>query len=97
MMTDEELMLAGDFTMLFERYRESLTNYCRSREPAVADDLVQAVFVRVVKHRDKFTSGLLFRPWLYAMADRLCVSHRRQQRRERQKFAAYVSTEIESV
>jgi RNA polymerase sigma factor (sigma-70 family) len=89
-MTDEELMTAGDLETLFNRYREPLAHYCRSREPAAGDDLAQAVFVRVVKHRDKFMPGMLVRPWLYGIADRLCRSHRKQQRRERQKFAEYV-------
>jgi DNA-directed RNA polymerase specialized sigma24 family protein len=96
-MTDETLMHAGDFETLFGRYREPLTNYCRSREPDAADDVVQAVCLRVVKYRDKFTPGMLYRPWVYAMADRLCRSHRKQQQRERAKFAEYVASGLAAV
>lgn len=93
-MTDEELMHAGDFTTLIERYRESLAAYCAAavRDTATGDDLAQAVFLAIVDRRDEFKPGRLFRPWLYAIADATTKKHRRRQKRERQKFSDYVAS-----
>jgi DNA-directed RNA polymerase specialized sigma24 family protein len=91
-MTDEELIQAGDLATLVARYRESLVNYltARLRDPGIADDLGQLTFVLVYCHRAKFRPGQLFRPWLYAVADRLAGRERRRVRRERRQFAEYV-------
>lgn len=93
-MTDEELLLTGDFDTLFDRYCESLPNYVGaiSRDPAAADDLAQAVRCFIVANSKAFTPDCLFRPWLFEVACNIATKHRRQRRRERAKFAEYVST-----
>lgn len=84
--TDEELMQAfqsGDsegFDTLFNRYYVPLQRYLSVRirqDTDTSDDVCQAVFLRVHKHKDRFQVGQLFRPWLYAIADRLAKNANR--------------------
>jgi DNA-directed RNA polymerase specialized sigma24 family protein len=82
-MTDEQLIEAGDWPAIVNRYRESLAAFC-------GDDVAQAALLTV--YGTDWPAGLLFRPVLYAVADRLARRHRRRQRRERRQFAEYAAT-----
>ncbi len=88
--SDEELMQAvqsGDsdaFTDLFHRYYMPLLRYLESRikrDTDYAADVLQAVFMRIEKHKASFKSGQSFRPWLYAIADRLAKNANRDRYR----------------
>jgi RNA polymerase sigma-70 factor (ECF subfamily) len=46
--------------------------------PDVAEDLLQEVFLRVVKRSDDFRGESKFTTWLYTIARNLCVDHLRK-------------------
>lgn len=78
--TDEELMTslkAGNqdaLTVLYNRYYTPLFNYLRvqiRQDRDAAEDVLQAVFLRIFNHAGEFEAGKLFRPWMYSIADRL--------------------------
>ncbi|MEM9525593.1 MAG: sigma-70 family RNA polymerase sigma factor [Bacteroidota bacterium] len=88
MHSDEAIMqavAAGDLqqlSQLYRRYRDPLYGFLlrRANEPAVAEDLLQAVFERVIKYRSSY-KGPSFRSWLYAIARN--ALHDRQRREGR--------------
>jgi RNA polymerase sigma factor (sigma-70 family) len=73
---DEELMAmvrdgAADMLgVLFDRYQTPIFSfYCRlTGDRSVSEDLVQEVFVRVLKYRRSYRPGTRFRPWIYQIA-----------------------------
>jgi RNA polymerase sigma-70 factor (ECF subfamily) len=78
--TDEALMLAvrnGDLerlSVLFERYHRRLFGFCYRMmdEPATAQDVVQEVFVRVLKYRKTYRDSGSFESWLFQIARNAC-------------------------
>jgi len=84
--TDEELMLAyaaGDlpsFERLFRRHRRPLFTYLRHRvgERAVAEDLFQEVFLRVVRNRRRYRPTGTFRAWLFTITHNVVTDQRRR-------------------
>jgi len=76
--TDRELMLAvrqGDveqFGRLFDRYHQRLFEffYRLTGDGASSEDLVQEVFLRMLKYRRSFGTESEFRPWMYQIARR---------------------------
>jgi len=90
--TDEQLMLrvcrddATAFATLVHRYERDLFGflhrYLHRRE--LAEDVFQATFLQVHRHRGRFEAGRPFRPWLYAIALRQAIdAHRRDKRHRR--------------
>jgi len=75
-MTDETLMLAvkagnlDQLSGLFERYHRPLFGffYRLLRDRAAAEDLVQDVFVRVLKYRHTFQERTSFKAWVFHIA-----------------------------
>jgi RNA polymerase sigma-70 factor (ECF subfamily) len=80
LLADETLMslaAAGEAAAvghLFERYHRPLYGYFLgwSGNPAEAEDLVQEVFVRVLRYRSTWRAGGVVRPWLWAIARNVC-------------------------
>src|SRR5690348_11687708 len=83
---DEDVMLRvrnGEGEMLgvlFERYHEALFSfYVRLMgDRAVSDDLVQEVFLRILRYRDTYQPGTPFRPWMYQIARNARIDHYRK-------------------
>lgn len=83
--TDAELMARvrdGDLerlSELFERHhRRLLAFFSRlTGERATAEDLVQEVFVRMLKYRHTFRSEAEFTPWMFSVARNAAVDHYR--------------------
>ena len=75
-MDDETLMRAvrdGDparLALLFDRHNRPLFRYFwhLTNRRETSEDLVQEVFLRVLKYRGTFQDGMLFRPWAYQVA-----------------------------
>lgn len=75
-MTDEALMTAvrsGDLAKLgtlFERYHAPLFDFLArmTGDRTAAEDMVQDIFVRVLKYRATFRDGGSFETWLYRIA-----------------------------
>lgn len=74
--SDRELMAsvqAGDLARLgelFERHQGKLFNFFLklSRHRATAEDLVQEVFVRMLKYRHTYRPEAEFSPWMFTLA-----------------------------
>ena len=71
---------ANGFKVLSERYGQSIFAFIISRvgDPATAEDLVQEVFMRVVRSANQFRGHASVRTWLYAIARNLCIDHSRK-------------------
>lgn len=52
------------------------------RDHALADDLVQEVFLRVLKYRGGFRTGSSFGAWLYPIARNVCIDQIKSRNRE---------------
>ena len=80
--SDLELMLRvrrGDtesFEVLLRRHRAPLVNYFSRmvRDPALAEDLAQEVFLRVYRAREHYQPEAAFTTWLYRIAANLALN-----------------------
>jgi RNA polymerase sigma-70 factor (ECF subfamily) len=87
-LTDEQLMRAvrdGDSSklgVLFERYHLPLHDFLSrmTGNAAVAEDLVQDVFLRVLKYRATFRDDGSFETWLYRIARNARADYFRSRR-----------------
>jgi RNA polymerase sigma-70 factor, ECF subfamily len=85
-MTDEALMAAyqkGDvaaFAELVARHEKRLWNFVRRfvADSATAEDLLQEVFLRIVKSAAEWQSSAKFSTWLYTIARNLCTDNARR-------------------
>ncbi len=85
---DEELMLqvrngAGEgLGELFDRYHTPLYNFYAKMtgDRGLSEDLVQEVFLRILKYRRSYTPGNSFRTWVYQIARNARVDHFRKHR-----------------
>jgi RNA polymerase sigma factor (sigma-70 family) len=74
--TDEELMRRvreGEVSLLsalFNRHYRPLFRYCwrMTGETQLSEDLVQEVFLKILRHRESFRSESSFTTWMYAIA-----------------------------
>lgn len=70
----------GKLSMLFDRHHRALYNFflrlTGSRE--ASEDLVQDVFLRMLKYRDSYRPGTLFRSWMYRIARNARLDHGRK-------------------
>jgi RNA polymerase sigma-70 factor (ECF subfamily) len=90
-LSDEDLMrryLGGDvraFDLLVQRHGTPLYNFILRSvgNPATAEDLVQDVFVRVVKNAQSFEERSRFSTWVYTIARNACVDAARRQSHRR--------------
>jgi RNA polymerase sigma-70 factor (ECF subfamily) len=93
---DDELMLAfaaGEseaFDALYDRYRKPIYRYLFHAvgDRAVADDLYQDVWSRVIDARSRFRRGNGFRRWAFRIAHNRLVDHWRARSREPNADAA---------
>ena len=85
--TDEQLMLAyragdaGAFETLYSRHKGALYRFIlRSvREPAVAEELFQEVWMRVIEARARYEPQARFRTWLFTIAQHRMVDRFRRR------------------
>jgi RNA polymerase sigma-70 factor, ECF subfamily len=91
-LTDEALLLwyrnSGDeqaFRELIERHEDELFHYlCRyMHDSCLAEEVVQATFVRLHQHRHDFQPDHRLRPWLYTIATHLAIDALRRAARHR--------------
>ena len=91
--SDDDLMLAyarGDvraFEMLYERYRQPLYRYLYHSvgDRAVADDLYQDVWSRIIDARSRFRKGAGFKRYVFRVAHNRLVDHWRSRTRQGQE------------
>lgn len=85
-MTDDELIERirdGDehsAEELITRYYSAILRYCRLHcvSDAAAEDLTQETFLRVFKNLPQYRKRDRFRPWLYTIANHVCVDESRK-------------------
>jgi RNA polymerase sigma-70 factor, ECF subfamily len=86
--SDEDLMLAfrdgeaAAFEELVARHKRGLYNYLlRSvHTQSRAEELLQEVFLRVVRAKDRYQRTARFTTWVYTIARNLCVDESRRQK-----------------
>jgi RNA polymerase sigma-70 factor, ECF subfamily len=84
--TDEQLMHAyrggdlGAFEVLLSRHERPVWRFLRRSvgDAALAEDLLQEVFLRVVKARAEWKGESKVSTWVYAIARNLCIDHARR-------------------
>jgi len=86
--SDRELMVAfkeGDeeaFAALYDRHSRALINFfykmCYDR--ALAEDLMQDTFVKILRHRRKYRPQATFKTFLYTVAKNLWIDRHRSQK-----------------
>ena len=84
---DEELMLAyrdgdaGAFDMLYRRHRGPLYRFVARgiRERALAEEIYQEIWIRVIEARSRYTPQARFTTWLYTIAHNRMVDHWRSR------------------
>jgi len=75
---------AGDddaFARIFDRLGPVVLSLCRQRSLAEAEDATQETFIRAHRLLHKVDSPQRLRPWLYAIARRVCSERNRAARR----------------
>jgi RNA polymerase sigma factor (sigma-70 family) len=80
---DEDIMRAvreGDLAklgLLFDRYHVALFDFLSrmTGNRHVAEDLVQEVFLRVLKYRATYREGARFEPWIFSIARNARADH----------------------
>lgn len=83
---DEELMVlyrqgsARAFEVLLERHRQPVFNflYRFMRNSTTAEDLLQEVFLRIVRSADSYRAGSKFTTWMYTIARNLAIDQTRK-------------------
>lgn len=88
--TDEQLMLRlkdGDrqaFNALVDRYRDRIVSYAYRMmgNAELAQDVAQETFVRVYKGANTFRDDGRFSPWVYKIANNVCLSERSRRAKE---------------
>ncbi len=89
-LSDADIMLrvkAGDdsaFDYLVAKYRRPMVSFMHrtTRNPGVAEELAQEVFLRVYRSRQTYEAAAKFSTWLYRIATNLAVNHARDTRHE---------------
>ena len=76
-------------TELFRAYQPPLLRFLRAQEPRAADDLAGEVWIAVARGLDQFSGDEAgFRGWLYTIARRRLIDHRRRCARQRTDVVA---------
>ena len=86
--SDEDLMLAfgageaAAFDQLVARHKRGLYNFLlRSvHNQSRAEELLQEVFLRVIRAKDRYQRTARFTTWIYTIARNLCVDESRRQK-----------------
>ena len=97
---DLEAAQAGDddaFARIFDRLAPVVLSLCRQRSLAEADDATQETFIRAHRLLHKVDSPQRLRPWVYAIARRVCSERNRAaRRRARHEENFALSSEVQT-
>ncbi|MCA9563572.1 MAG: RNA polymerase sigma factor [Myxococcales bacterium] len=72
------------FEEILRRHENAVLNFVARflGQRDVAEDVVQEVFIRVIKTADRYEKKAKFRTWLFTIARNLCIDRKRKQRRQ---------------
>ena len=84
---DESLMrqvqqgVLAQMGLLFERYHGALYSFFvhTTRDRLASQDLVQDVFLRLIRYRQSYQPERPFKPWLYQMARNVLYDHHKRK------------------
>ncbi len=87
-MTDEQTMQSvkdgaiASAGLLFERHHRRVYAYFVkvTHDRGLSEDLVQEVFVRVIRYAHTYRSDHAFQPWFYRIARNVLMDHHRKKR-----------------
>ena len=87
---DEDLMLqvrngAGEMLgVLFDRYHAALYNFYSKLmgDRGISEDLVQEVFLKILRYRESYRPGTPFRAWIYQIARNARIDYFRKTPRQ---------------
>jgi RNA polymerase sigma factor (sigma-70 family) len=87
--TDEQLIqwvADGDtscLATLFERHYKAVYQFClqMTRHPAESEDLVQDVFIKILRKAGTFRGEGLFKAWMFNIARNITLDHIRKSKR----------------
>ncbi len=90
-----EAVKGGDLqqaTLLFERYNKRIFNFLARMafDRALAEDLTQNVFLRMIKYRNSYRNGARFEAWIYQVARNVFADH---YQAHKNKFSDFVDVE----
>ena len=70
--------------LLYERHKGTLFGYLyhMNRDAMLAEDLLQTVFIRVLKYKHNFRGDGKFSTWLFHIARNVNADHHRKQKRK---------------
>jgi RNA polymerase sigma factor (sigma-70 family) len=96
-LSDNSLMLKvreGDLQklgLLFERYKNILFGYFfkLSKDKEVSEDLVQMVFMRVIKYKHAYRGDGSFKTWVFHIARNIQVDQWRKEKKSGIKVSTY--------
>jgi RNA polymerase sigma-70 factor (ECF subfamily) len=88
--TDEQLIqwvADGDtscLATLFERHHKAVYQFClqMTRQPDRSEDLVQDVFIRILRKAGSFRGEGLFKAWMFNIARNITLDHIRKAKRQ---------------
>ena len=88
--TDEQLIqwvADGDnscLATLFERHHRGVYQFClqMTRHPAQSEDLVQDVFLKILRKAGSFRGDGLFKAWMFNIARNISLDHIRKSKRQ---------------
>ena len=88
--SDEQLIqwvAKGDSSCLgtlFERHHRAAYQYClqMTRNPATSEDLVQEVFMRILRKAGSFRGEGSFKAWMFTIARNVTLNHLRRAKRQ---------------
>ena len=71
--------------VLFEKYKRVLFTffYSNNHDVALSEDLVQNVFMRILKYRDRFRGDGQFKHWMFRIAKHVQADHYRKHKNRR--------------
>jgi RNA polymerase sigma-70 factor, ECF subfamily len=73
------------FEQLLQRHRRPVYNFLHRQvgNEAMAEDLLQEVFLRIIKGAPSYQQQAKFTTWMYTIARNLCVDHGRRAKHRR--------------
>lgn len=79
------------FDELYEKYHKDLFQFLiyMVKDRNLAEDLVQDVYVRVMKSYDSFNGKSTEKTWLFSIARHVAIDHFRKQKRKRNRIMEF--------
>lgn len=76
------------FSILYRKYADKVYRKCLTllKEPGLAEDAMQDVFVKVMMNLASFNEKSQFSTWIYSITYNYCIDYIRKHKKEKQLF-----------